>query len=754
MVWTRGLKFLFVNFKGAALRVGVRNVTTGEEISPFTLKESVSITNDTTRTQVHWQGEGRDGLAAIAGQPVQLEFQFSGSLFSFWLAKTSCGESRGYTAGGGPGLDGDVDSWGGCPAFKTDDSEDPPAQPSATHPIATPALVVAPARKPFLSTDKQGSLLVAVAPGTSTGDSLQVSCVAHELTMEQLQLEIAGHSQTQPSRSVQLASASSVHAGARTELPFDLSLLGLNTTWEVLCTMPNKSQPITARTLVQYVPDRPGAVVVDGLTRGLVRDGSPFIVSGFFGSAADDQMLEREAQNAWTALFTSDPTVFQSRAEAVGIGVVLGLASVVEFMEAWPAPRGGADAMYTALEAQVRSVRDESALLMYNTLDEPSQAFVGDRFGHNNSAVGQVSALSVQVARHSYLLLKLLDPYKPVLVDLWGMQFYMQNLPNKHIGPPAMHDRGATLPNGFDAYLDYGDVWSTDPYIIGQVGTDFGNSSLDIPLDTISAVTAHVAGELLGGVKPLHLIIQAFGGRSAWLRPAQPRELRVMSYLALAHGATGVYFFSSRGSAPMTEPGASPWRQASELATELFGIGPSLLSPSPTATPTVVAKPIGTKQPSSVRVRAFADEQLTVVVAINRDGAAACSLDVTGLHTAPQAVATQWGGPELPIDGGHLRDVLEPYAVHVYRILSHHATEDVAETSLGNLVVNPSFEAQSVLGVADGYGINVLGPPGQKPAQNGHGGRVLPDPHPHRGAFSLQLRTTDESAAVGIAPLA
>ena len=67
--------------------------------------------------------------------------------------------------------------------------------------------------------------------------------------------------------------------------------------------------------------------------------------------------------------------------------------------------------------------------------------------------------------------------------------------------------------------------------------------------------------ELLGGVKPLHLIIQAFGGRSAWLRPAQPRELRVMTYLALAHGATGVYFFSSRGSAPMTEPGVSPWRQ-------------------------------------------------------------------------------------------------------------------------------------------------------------------------------------------------
>ena len=142
VTWAPGLRFLFVNFKGIGLRVGVRN-SAGQEIRPFTMENSVLISNDTTRTQVHWKGEDADGLAAIAGQPVQFVFDFgaaghSSSLFSFWVAETTCGESRGYTAGGGPGLNGDVDSWGSCPgepALKSDDGEGPPAQHFSTRPV-------------------------------------------------------------------------------------------------------------------------------------------------------------------------------------------------------------------------------------------------------------------------------------------------------------------------------------------------------------------------------------------------------------------------------------------------------------------------------------------------------------------------------------------------------------------------------------------------------------------------------------------
>ena len=35
-------------------------------------------------------------------------------LYSFWVATSSCGASRGYVAGGGPGIGGDTDTKGSC----------------------------------------------------------------------------------------------------------------------------------------------------------------------------------------------------------------------------------------------------------------------------------------------------------------------------------------------------------------------------------------------------------------------------------------------------------------------------------------------------------------------------------------------------------------------------------------------------------------------------------------------------------------
>ena len=109
------------------------------------------VVTDTTRAQMHWKGEGDDGLtsnvtskqsvacdawfnfdsllaiAALAGQPVQFHFTMgaaaatdtggvgsTSSLFSYWVADTECGESSGFTAGGGPGIGGDVDTHGSC----------------------------------------------------------------------------------------------------------------------------------------------------------------------------------------------------------------------------------------------------------------------------------------------------------------------------------------------------------------------------------------------------------------------------------------------------------------------------------------------------------------------------------------------------------------------------------------------------------------------------------------------------------------
>lgn len=58
---------------------------------------------DSTKQQITWKGHA--GLDTLAGQTVRLKFYLSsGDLYAFWISPWTTGESRGYTAGGGPGL--------------------------------------------------------------------------------------------------------------------------------------------------------------------------------------------------------------------------------------------------------------------------------------------------------------------------------------------------------------------------------------------------------------------------------------------------------------------------------------------------------------------------------------------------------------------------------------------------------------------------------------------------------------------------
>ena len=60
-------------------------------------------------------GETSEDLGTLAGRPLRLRFEWaSGSLFSFWVSRTDCGESDGFAAAGGPGLPLGVDSKGHC----------------------------------------------------------------------------------------------------------------------------------------------------------------------------------------------------------------------------------------------------------------------------------------------------------------------------------------------------------------------------------------------------------------------------------------------------------------------------------------------------------------------------------------------------------------------------------------------------------------------------------------------------------------
>jgi hypothetical protein len=95
---------LFVNLAAPAgeLRVEVLDER-GTVIAPFAKASCAPVTGDSTKSAVRWQGAA--DLKALVGKPVKFRFSLRrGKLFAFWVSPETSGVSRGYVAGGGPGL--------------------------------------------------------------------------------------------------------------------------------------------------------------------------------------------------------------------------------------------------------------------------------------------------------------------------------------------------------------------------------------------------------------------------------------------------------------------------------------------------------------------------------------------------------------------------------------------------------------------------------------------------------------------------
>ncbi len=110
LLTTRPITFtgahLFVNadVEGGELRAEVLDEQ-GRVIPSFERESSVPVTGNATRAPLRWTS---GNLAAVAGRPLRLRFALTrGRLFAFWISAWPSGESRGFTAAGGPGI--------GCP---------------------------------------------------------------------------------------------------------------------------------------------------------------------------------------------------------------------------------------------------------------------------------------------------------------------------------------------------------------------------------------------------------------------------------------------------------------------------------------------------------------------------------------------------------------------------------------------------------------------------------------------------------------
>lgn len=96
-------RYLFVN---ADARGGLAVEVLDEKGSPvkgYSKEDCLVFNGNETKALITWKGS--DDLSSLAGQNVHLRFYLNdGDLYAFWISPWQTGESRGYTGGGGPGL--------------------------------------------------------------------------------------------------------------------------------------------------------------------------------------------------------------------------------------------------------------------------------------------------------------------------------------------------------------------------------------------------------------------------------------------------------------------------------------------------------------------------------------------------------------------------------------------------------------------------------------------------------------------------
>lgn len=99
--------YFFVNAdvkgKGAMLKVELLDAD-NHPIPGFTKDDCVAMRNaDQTKQMITWKG--KSDLSELKGRIIRAKFYLTrGDLYAFWISPWASGESRGFTAGGGPGL--------------------------------------------------------------------------------------------------------------------------------------------------------------------------------------------------------------------------------------------------------------------------------------------------------------------------------------------------------------------------------------------------------------------------------------------------------------------------------------------------------------------------------------------------------------------------------------------------------------------------------------------------------------------------
>lgn len=431
----------------------------------------------------------------------------------------------------------------------------------------------------------------------------------------------------------QLAMHCRIEAGARAIVPFSLGPLALGDNAVNCRLMCDGQQLVMPTVMVTKLAPKPNEVKIDHVTSSMVVDGYPFLPVGFYcqpviGTLAEDESLYgfNVISPYWSITRVRTPDEMEQIRGQLDHCASVGMRVTYHLEQACMNLQG--KQLEDAIRPEIEAFRDHPALLAWYIADEPELKNIGP---------DRVQAI--------YKIVKSLDPYHPVGVCI----------------------------NASDVIAKYSqamDFVLCDPYPIPQ-------SPIMGTADTIKNARNATASS-----KPVWGVPQVFGGGELWYREPTANEVRVMTYLEVIHGATGIQSFIRRP--PMRNPGSLiVWSECRTVAMELSQLAPAILSRE---TP-----PSLTCSLPQVEAKTYLDRGMLYVIAVNTvNQPATMQLKIDGAYSGKASAIFE--RREVDTKDGVLSDMIDALGTRIYRIPVGPMPKDDIEPSPDNLVGNPSFE--------------------------------------------------------------
>jgi hypothetical protein len=229
----------------------------------------------------------------------------------------------------------------------------------------------------------------------------------------------------------------------------------------------------------------------------------------------------------------------------------------------------------------------------------------------------------------------------------------------------ALHPTAlATGPNYYQKYKDIGDVLIVDPY--------------PIPISPVSEVsdTLEKAKKVVGSSKPIWAVIQAYDRglveakvRSMKLkRDTTPtfEEINCMTYLAIVHGAKGIFFYTFNETGYKIKDHPALWNDIQKIVAGLNRRYQILISMDGVGLNTVVSSAKSGMTPKNIHYLFKKNGMDTFLLAVNsKEATEEVTFGSLLFKNGKLTVIDE--NRDVSVMNGSVTDTFKPYEVHIYR---------------------------------------------------------------------------------------